>query len=1085
LFSNLCITDGSIVCVQIILRMKTFLRSLISLVIVAISLSNTFAQVSSPLNSSGRDFYIAELVPSIKCGAIKPYQGFFVLVSSFYDCNVTVSYFDPNSSPAGQEIPTAPVHIVAKHGLQIALDQGYMNPRDNNGNPIAPNGEQGIYATCHIHADKPISVQYYSTGPNSTGMYLALPTQALGKRYVVASLPTNPGYGAANSSHFACTIDSASSEFGIVSVSDNTHVTITPNGLTRGGHVGVSSGLGATGAKHPFTVTLTRGQSYWVKSVLNDPLDDMSGSVVVSDQPVAVIAGNENAYHGETAFVSAGGDQRNMTVQQMIPVDYWTSSGYVSMPFFDATGGASSDASAGDEYKFFIYDSTNTTLSVYTDGPRTPTLNEFGVASIPNVLTGLTANSNNSQRFFAEQYDYRAMYTATEPFTAPAQMNVVPLGRWCTRFMWYVADDKAQVHKRRYINVVARRDLFPKILLSHNGGALLTINSYLPAGAGNTPAVCSIPGHPELVGKRFEVSPGAWYAKSDSAFIVYQYGMLGLDPDMDLGDSDDDDYYDEYAAPCGQSFHIDGALTPQLSVDTTCNGWRITATDLSPIDQGLASLELLKDPEGVIIRKPGTDSGYISTNVDFLQHSITVIPGVDSVSTQIIIDDPLKNADAWIMATNVAGNDTLIHLQYLAPRLSFYSTYHSDSATFYNSPLGTDTCTQFILKNDGSATFTALGYDLANGSQGFRVTNVSRQLPYRLGLNDSIVFSVCFNANQPSHVYLDTLRVHTDCPTAFGALYGSTSVGEIETEDYDFGPVPLGTKKCHGIKVWNVGKAPFLLTKSWLLDNMTNFIFADSALLPVRIDTGIANAKTFTFCYSPTQDSMKDTTTMHWASDLPSPFEHQKKDFSNLYGYGIKPDLSWNPGEQEFGSQNTRVRRFYLRNVGTAPVIVDSMKIAGPEGREYKIKATEVGSLTHVFIPEDSIWVDIEFSPDTTNVHGRIDTLIAYDDNNIDPIAILYGIIGYSAVGQGSQVYEGLRIVPDPVTTDQVQIFVPTSFEGEYKLIVTDELGRVVRNSDGEGSAVALSVDGLPSGTYFVRAYRQNDMRTGIFKILR
>src|SRR5579883_3152323 len=106
------------------------------------------------------------------------YQGFFVLVSSFYDCNVTVSYFDPNSSPAGQEIPTAPVHIVAKHGLQIALDQGYMNPRDNNGNPIAPNGEQGIYATCHIHADKPISVQYYSTGPNSTGMYLALPTRS-------------------------------------------------------------------------------------------------------------------------------------------------------------------------------------------------------------------------------------------------------------------------------------------------------------------------------------------------------------------------------------------------------------------------------------------------------------------------------------------------------------------------------------------------------------------------------------------------------------------------------------------------------------------------------------------------------------------------------------------------------------------------------------------------------------------------------------------------------------------------------------------------------------------------------------------
>ncbi len=980
-----------------------FSKLLLAVSLFLFSFQSVHAQSQKGIPSDGRDFYIAELVPSIKCNAVKPFQGFFALVSSYYDCNVTVSYFDPNSSPAGQEIPTAPQHIVAKHGLQISLDQGYMNPRDNNGDPLAPNGEQPIYACAHVHADRPISLTYYSTGPNSGGQYLALQTGALGKTYVICASPANPSLGHANSHHFACTPDSSSSIFCIIAVTDNTTVKITPNGLTRGGHIGVNFGSGANGHPNPWTVKLNRGQVYWVKSTIDDPDNDLSGSIVEADQPVGVLAGNEGQFNGETSFAAFGGDQRDLAVEQMMPVDYWTSDGYVSMPFMDCPGGPPDDGSAGDQYKVFTYDTTMTTLSAFIDpiGARNPTLSRYQFPIFDNCDAGVNFGSVNGQKIFVEQYDYRAQYSTTEPFTAPSQQNVIPLDRCRTQYMWYVPDDKAQVHKRRYVNVIAQRTMLSKIRMSHNGGALVSINSYPSAGGGNTPATCSIPGHPELIGKRFEISPGAWYATCDSAFALYQYGDLGLDPDFDLGDNDDDDYYFSYASECGISMGIDGAFSPKMSADTTCNGWFVHVVDTNVLDKGLSQIELLKDPEGVLKRKPGTDSGYVSTNVDFLPKNFTLVPGVDTATVQIVVDDPLKDADAYVWAVNVAGNDTLIYLHYQAPKLKFYSTQpnYPDSAVFYNSSLGFDTCTQFVIKNSGKTgekTFTVTGYTFANGSQGFRVTDTSHSLPYILKPGDSVVFSVCFNASQAVHLFLDTFIVNTNCPKAIAALFGTTGVGEIETEDFDFGPVILGQKKCHGIKVWNTGKAAFKLTKQWLLDNNINFDFIDTSLLPITIDTGILNARTFTFCYTPTQDTAKDTTIQHWASDLPEPFTHLKKDFSNLYGYGIKPDLSWNKIEVDSSTicDSSRTFRLYLRNHGTASILMDSVAIKGPDAAEFKIAATQGGVTTATFNPEDSIWVDVLFTPNlskplATRWNDRFpDTLIAYDDHKIDPIVV-------------------------------------------------------------------------------------------------
>ena len=979
-----------------------------ALAVLVLFVGQIQAQSQRGIPTDGRDFYIAYVAPSIKCAAVKPFQATFAILSSYYSCTVTMNYFDAN----GKEIAGHTYRLLAKNATYAPLDLSYMDPKDANGNRMNIDGEVPMYTACHIHADYPISVAYYSTGPNSGGMYCAFQTGALGKKYVVAAAPANPAQGAANSHHFACTIDSASSEFAVLAIKDNTQVTITPTTTTRNLHrVGVNTGESAwgqpDGKPHPFVVTLNRGQVYWVKSALSSEEYDMSGSIVESDQPVGVIGACESMFNGTTQYAGYGGDQRDLSCEMMVPVEYWTSDGYVAMPFMDGPGTPDNDPSTGDLYKVYTYDPTGTTISFNIDqvGARTKDVNRLQNPPVQfdNVQTGISCGSQSGQKIMVEQYDYRAMFN--EPYPAPSQTNIIPIDRFRTAYVWGVPDDALQVHKKRYINVIANRNQFSKIKISHDGKGAVPLTS-LPA-AGQT---ASIPGYPQLQGRRYEIQPGGYFAQGDSAFALYQYGDLGLDPDFDLGDNDDDDYYFSYASICGQSFGIDGAYTPSLKVDTVCNGWTVHVHDGNPLDQGIAQVEILKDPLGILKRKPGTDSGYISSNCSFDPPNFVVIPGDTAVTFHVKVDNPLQDADGWFWVLNVAGNDTLVHVHYKAPHLSFLP----DSAAFYNSQIGIDTCTHFTFKNlgkTGELSFNVTGLHWLQGGQGVRLTSTVPPLPYNLKPGDSIIFNVCFNASTPAHVYLDTMVVETDCPTPIAAVIGTTTTPEIQTEDWDFGAVLIGQTKCHPIRVWNSGKAPFTLTKQWVLDNHYNFSFADTGLLPLTIKPG--ETVTLNFCYSPSQDTAKDSTVQHWSSDIPEPFTHTKKDYSVLKGSGIKPSLSWDRLSENITTEcdHDTTFRAYLRDLGTAGILVDSVYITGPTKNEWTISRTQSGkpaTQAFAFNPEDSAWYEFHFVPDLSKPlpqrwADRVDTVWAHDADGIFPLFVLNLNIIHAEIGLSTQ----------------------------------------------------------------------------------
>jgi hypothetical protein len=976
--------------------------------------NNGFAQQQKGIPSDGRDFYLGFMTSSIRCPAVQPFINVYALVTSYYDNVIKVSYFDQS----GKEIPGRSYVVQKQHSVQIQLDRGQATLQD-------PAGGTPEYKAIHITAKSPVNIQYYSTGPNSGGMYLSLPTAALGLNYIVASLPANPGIGAGGR-RFGCNgtyLDSNSSEFMIVAPYDDTKVTITPNGTTAKGRVGATTGTGANGIGQPFEVTLMRGQVYLVKSQDNDAEVDESSSIVQSDKPVAVIAGNDGAHWGDSKYAANGQEQRDLCIEQMVPVEFWDGKDNISMPFVDSPVSAKDDPSAGEAYRVYTFDPKGTTVNFAIDAGATQqrSVSRLTASTVEfdNVTTGITATASDAKIFVA-QYDYR-QHNSSEPFPAPSQMNVVPISRWRKSFLWMVPDDAAQVHKKHYINIIASKLAMPKILLAKDGAPPQPITKNANVGG-----FAHFPGHPELEGRRIELSPGSYYATGDSAFIIYQYGNLGLDPDNDLGDNDDDDYYFSYAAPCGQSFGIDSSASPSLKVDTACASWTVTAWDSIPVDNGLADVQLLDDPAGVYTRP-----GYVSFNTILDPSSYQVKNGALWTQFGVKVINPLKDAYAVIFIVNRAGNDTLIELRYKAPKL----TLAPDSADFSGVVINDQVCARFVMRNTGAKgekNFVLTGADFLLKDKSFSLSSVTPNLPYTLKPGDSVVFNVCYTALDTGLLHLDTLLMHTDCSDIPVQVTGQGVTPLIVASDVDFGTVVLGDSNCNRtVRITNVGTGALILTTGWLLHNNIEFRFSDAARLPITLKPG--ESVSLSVCYTPHKVGT-DSTLLDWGTNLREPFLHQIKDFSKLIGRATKSTLVWNVIKlvDTVECTNSDTMRVTLTNKGGVSTTIRELKFIGADSAEYTILRNQ-----HNFNPivgnpidsKDSLWIDVVFTPDLSKPIGRWAdrhaTLIVKGDRDTS-----FEIVDFTSV----VIHADMTLSTNSIDFGTVQILVPV----QRKIVISN-----------------------------------------------
>lgn len=154
--------------------------------------------------------------------------------------------------------------------------------------------EQVLPSAVEVWTQRPSSVYIHQYNEFRSDAALVLPVNSLGREYFTMSY-----------SAYQNRDDHYPTEFVVVATEDQTTVQIVPSAKTQAGR--------SKGSTH--SVVLDRGQSYQVQG--GDVSQDLSGSYVKSDKPVAVFSGNR------WTQVPNGCGNRDNLLEQMYPIETW------------------------------------------------------------------------------------------------------------------------------------------------------------------------------------------------------------------------------------------------------------------------------------------------------------------------------------------------------------------------------------------------------------------------------------------------------------------------------------------------------------------------------------------------------------------------------------------------------------------------------------------------------------------------------------------------------------------------------------------------------------------------------------------
>ena len=919
--------------------MKTFRFSLLLFTLAfagmlsSISGQTVRAQSRRGISSNGTDFYLSRM-PALPLSlswqeSWNGTLGGYFLIGSLFDNNpVTIDYFDAGS---GQENKGTTIIIQKGQSVQYNIDPNSMTP--------SRPGEMPEYKSAHVHSKYPITVQYYYEGTSSGTLFQGIPTAGLGNHYVVAAYNDVPHDDAPNSENS----DSSSSEFLIVAAFNNTTVTITPNSTTYKGIVGVNTGNGSNGQPHPITIQLQKGQVYWVLSAPTSVDNDLSGSTVVADKPIAVIGGQERAMINDPQGTGGYGDEdpRNPCMEEMIPVESWGTD-YPSIPTMPASASDLNPSGDGDLYRVYSNDpnGVNVDMWQYTSpaqkyGPQGASLFQTPAANWQNVTEAVDFQtdpiskdaSGNLKRMFPVQYLYFQWTPSNEMnYRSCEDMVLSPINRWITSTVFRVPKN-THYNGFQFINIITNKDSLRKINVLENGGSPGTLASFIPPVK-----QYQIPLHPELIGLTYQWPASTFMIYGNTPFACYSYGRTELTDKAVSG----------YAAPCGMAYgSFDSTPGPRVQVTPSCGQWNIHIDETNPQSEGIADIQLLNDPDAIIVHP-----AEVSNNVQLfpLNPTVTNLDGSDFVVGEkkadliVQVADPTKPAFAAVYVVDRAGNDTVIQLSYMPPSVNFSQTLDKMPSIL----VGDTEHSTFTFHVNQTGNVETVEIDSAvwkYQDPDFTFTTVPK-LPAFLHAGDSIVFTVSFTSVD-TNLHHDTLSITTPCFADSMGIQARSVTPIIFAGDFDFGNVAVGDTVCHEIQIQNKGDAPLLVDSNWWTLNNPNFSFEGfSASLPVTIPPG--GVVTVNFCFHPSETGAS-TGDMRWGSNLSGLFIRDLKDTSVVQGYGVAPGLSWRWHNQLFTVKCDAADtiRLWIDNTSNgssgADLSVNGIHVVGPSASEFTL----------------------------------------------------------------------------------------------------------------------------------------------------
>jgi hypothetical protein len=792
---------------------------------------------------------------------------------------------------------------------------------NKNGYLAKPTAEERVEnRSMHVVASNPISLQGLTDEDNNVGLFLILPTSSLGQSYVVSAYNDQPFI----SGNCLNCFDSTSGAFVVTAVEDNTNVTITAHSPTKSHRAGET-----------WTVGLSQGQTYWVQGAAKDDQDDLSQSTVVSDKPVAVIAGCEIMRALDAMVIQGHFDYNDYTVEQMIPVETWGTD-YVSAPFTNKRG--TKLDYAGDLYR--VYAKEPTTITFNGRVQNVGTYWEFPLTTDPVHIT-------SDKPIMVVQYDYYVdFHFANTPRTSNSEMVLVPRHNWRKNATFKVPTGYALT----YFAIVAQKDSVDNIQVSVGGAPPHSVGS-LPPGL-----KYRVDDYAVRVVQLDEPKQVIVSGKCD--FAVYNYGTR---------DNDQIKATYGYAAAAAASFgSISDAKPPRMKFDSTCTTFNVTLYDSSIDGRGIGEMSLLYDPTGLIYRgKP-----FVSTNVTLVVDPYDL--GSKSATAHITVNNALLDAFAALYVTDRAGKDTVYTFRYSGVKVAATPGTQLMAEVRY----GTGKCVDYKMTNNSKLALPIKGVSLesiSNGQTSAFTLTTTPALPAILKPNDFVTIHVCYTATDTGRIntHKDSIQVVTDCYAAnLAEVNGSGAVPLIYSNDVNFGNVVVGTTKCKDVTITDVSpNQDLILTKDVLFNSpVFSLDAATLAKMPITLHPG--QFITVSACYTPDKAGT-DSTIATWGNETPMPYTHTVRDISILRGSAVKAGVNFglNAGSANTVCVRDTIFTIPLANTGDATGLVDSVVMGGTDAAEFTI--LKVGSQNTWNAPFDiaaktSIDVQVQFVANTT-----------------------------------------------------------------------------------------------------------------------
>lgn len=273
--------------------------TMIALLIMA---APSYTSAQSVRDSKGTDFWLA-FPPNDHASSKNP--GLYIYITAERPTKATITGPRRNGSAfrADVNLPNANEMVLVDLPYQDfeLHSHDYVLDRQNDDERVTP-------YSLHIVSDDEVTVYAASREYHTTDAWLVLPTDVLGIDHRIMSYPslativTIP-FGGSVLSVFP-------SQFVVIATQDSTDITID-----------AMPGRTSTGQGGRRTARLDKGETYLVQAWASetDLTDDLTGSLVRSTRPVAVISGHMRA-RAPLASLNAS---RDILIEQALPVDTW------------------------------------------------------------------------------------------------------------------------------------------------------------------------------------------------------------------------------------------------------------------------------------------------------------------------------------------------------------------------------------------------------------------------------------------------------------------------------------------------------------------------------------------------------------------------------------------------------------------------------------------------------------------------------------------------------------------------------------------------------------------------------------------